>query len=287
MVLVRATGAEPRHPAQFLRCVALALAAGASLAASGCAPEPVLGSFERTLEVAGPVDLTVRTIAGAIAVRAGDSTSVRVTGRMAVAIGWIPGDAAAHEQLRRLESDPPIEQNGNTIVIGELRVDAPQKWTVAIAYELVVPAGTRVHVSTGAGSVHAHGIGGGSAVETGSGDIEITQAAPGDVDVRTGAGDIWLDGVCGRLSARARAGNIRAAGSPDGPWRLHSSAGNVSVHLPADAGFELHAIASVGSVQTAHPLLVRAVDGQELRGKARGGGPLVSLTTSAGDIRVE
>jgi len=287
MSVVREAGAKPQQPARFSRRAALALAAGASLAVIGCAPEPVLGSFERTLEVAGPVDLTVRTIAGSIAIRAGDSTSVRVIGRIAVSTGWYAGDAAAQEHLRRLQSEPPVEQNGNTILIGELRAEAVQNWTVAIAYELVVPAGTRLHVSTGAGSVHAHGIGGGSAVETGSGNIEITQAAPGDVDVQTGAGDIWLDGVCGRLSARARAGNIRAAGSPDGPWRLHSSAGNVLVHLPADAGFELHAIAGAGSVQTAHPLLVRAIDGQELRGRARGGGPLVSLTTSAGDIRVE
>ncbi|HYM12846.1 MAG TPA: hypothetical protein VEU62_19060, partial [Bryobacterales bacterium] len=56
--------------------VALALAA---LVVPGLATAAE-GTFERTLQVSGPVDLDVSTGAGGITVRAGSAGTVRVTG---------------------------------------------------------------------------------------------------------------------------------------------------------------------------------------------------------------
>src|SRR5437763_15605700 len=75
------------------------------------------GSFEKTLQVTGPVQLEVLTSSGNIEVRAGGSGAVRVSGRIKTSAGWFGGDAEG--RVRALESNPPISQVGNYIRIGK------------------------------------------------------------------------------------------------------------------------------------------------------------------------
>jgi hypothetical protein len=106
--------------------------------------------------------------------------------------------------------------------------------------------------------------------------------------VQTGSGRIELRGVHGRLSARAASGTIEAEGSPTGDWRLHTGSGGVTLRLPADAGFELEASTGSGGLTTSHELTISGtMSRHELRGKAHGGGPLVSVSTGSGSVRVE
>ena len=74
------------------------------------------GSFDRTLQVSGPVDLDVTTGSGNITVHAGASGSVHVVAKIRAHDSWTGISAA--EKIRRLEANPPIEQQGNTIRIG-------------------------------------------------------------------------------------------------------------------------------------------------------------------------
>ena len=299
------------------------------------------GSFDRTLKVSGAVDLTVETGSGGITVRTGDGSSVHVIGKIRVNSDWHIDDKNAQDKVHRLESNPPIDQNGNTITIGDIH-DEDLKRNISISYELVVPADTRlrsstgsgsqeldgvkgpveattgsgslrishigaelrastgsgtitldtiqgaVRANTGSGSIRADNVGGGITAQTGSGNIEYSQTAAGDVDVQTGSGRIELRGVHGRLSARAASGSIEAEGSPTGDWRLHSGSGGVTLRLPADAGFELDASTGSGGLSTSHELTVSGtMSRRELRGKAHGGGPLISVSTGSGSVRVE
>lgn len=300
------------------------------------------GSFDRTLKVSGAVDLTVSTGAGAISVRAGDASSVHVSAKIRVREGWHITEKEAQEKVKKLEANPPVEQQGNTIKIGEIR-DEDLRQNVSISYEVTTPAETRLHSSTGSGSqtvdgvhgpveantgsgglrishigaelhattgsgtitlddikgsvrantgsggIRATGVAGGLTAQTGSGSVELEQTAAGDVDVQTGSGGIDLRGVHGKLHARTGSGSIHAEGVPSSEWRMHTGSGGVTIHLPADAAFDLEASAGSGSVSTTHELTVSGLIGgrHELHGKAHGGGPLISASTSSGSIRVE
>jgi hypothetical protein len=141
--------------------LALTAAPGAMAAAEG--------SFERTLPVSGPVDLEVTTGSGDLEIRAGSSNTVHVTGRIQVS-RW-SGDADA--KVKRIQANPPIQQNGNSIVIG--RIEDPElKRNISISYTVIVPAETRFSASTGSGNERIEGLRGPVQARSGSGDLAVS-----------------------------------------------------------------------------------------------------------------
>ena len=94
-----------------------AVALGCILACAIPAIADSEGSFQRTLRVTGSVNLDVATGSGTIEVRTGSSNEVRITGRIRVH-DWFGGNA--DDKIKRLENNPPIEQNGNDIRIGHI-----------------------------------------------------------------------------------------------------------------------------------------------------------------------
>jgi DUF4097 and DUF4098 domain-containing protein YvlB len=146
----------------------------------------------------------------------------------------------------------------------------------------------RVDAHTGSGSIRAARIAGAFKGDTGSGGITMDQAAPGDVEVTTGSGNLEVSGVRGSLRARTGSGHITAGGEPSGEWNMHASSGGITVHLKPDAAFDLEAHTSSGHITLNHPLTVMGTISQKsMRGKVRGGGALLSLSTSSGSITVE
>ncbi len=88
------------------------------LVLAGCTTLPASasarGQFDRTLHVTGSVNLQVETGSGSIDVTTGSSNEVKVIGRI-YASEWFGGNA--EERVKRLESNPPIQQSGNDIRI--------------------------------------------------------------------------------------------------------------------------------------------------------------------------
>src|SRR5262245_61439178 len=76
------------------------------------------GSFDRTLNVSGTIDLDVSTGAGSISVRQGSNNRVEIHGRIRAGDGWFRSSRDTEDVVRRLESNPPIEQSGQSIRIG-------------------------------------------------------------------------------------------------------------------------------------------------------------------------
>ena len=100
--------------------------------------------------------------------------------------------------------------------------------------------------------------------------------------VVTAIGSIEVNGVRGALNADTGSGGIRAEGSMEGEWALHSSSGTVVVRLPSDAQFQLDARTSSGSIESDHPVTVHGLIKKQLQGEVRGGGPLLRIRTSSG-----
>jgi DUF4097 and DUF4098 domain-containing protein YvlB len=146
----------------------------------------------------------------------------------------------------------------------------------------------RVEAHTGSGSIRAARIAGPFKADTGSGGIVMDQTAPGDVDISTGSGNLEVSGVDGSLRARTGSGHITAGGNPSGEWTIHASSGGITIHLKPNAAFDLDAHTSSGHITVNHPLTVMgAISQKSMRGKVRGGGPLLNLSTSSGSITVE
>ncbi len=210
---------------------------GCSLAALALFAMPAVaataeGRFERTLQVTGAVDLEVKTGSGNINVRNGDAGSVRVVGTIRARDDG--GDA--QDKVKRIESNPPIEQNGNTIHVGQVD-DREMMRNVSISYEVIVPAETRLRSQTGSGGQTIDGLRGPVEASTGSGNINVSRIAD-EVRASTGSGSVHLDSVKGRVRATTGSGDIRGTGI-GGALVASTGSGSVRVEQTSAGGAEV------------------------------------------------
>lgn len=281
----------------------------------------VAGTFDRSFQVNGPVDLEVLSRSGDITVRNGASGTVSVHGKIHVNDSWFGG--GRKDEVQEIQNNPPVRQSGNSI-----RVDYVNGHNISVDYEITVPENTAIrahtgsgdqtveglkgnvdlesgsgdlrlarlagdlHFQTGSGNVRGRDLAGPVRAKAGSGDIEIEETSPGDVDIRTGSGNITVKGINGGFRAEAGSGDIHGQGSPKSLWSVRTGSGNVNLRVPSDAAFDVDISSSSGSVTLGHPVTT-TVQGrvQETRksvvGKVRGGGPTISVHTGSGDVQVD
>jgi DUF4097 and DUF4098 domain-containing protein YvlB len=185
------------------------------------------GHFDRTLTVSGPVDLEVETGSGNIVVRAGGSGQVEIHGK--IHAGWhMSGDV--EQRVHDLEANPPIEQNGNTIRVGHIE-DHDRTRNISISYEVIVPAETKLHSSSGSGNVHVDGVAGPAEATSGSGNVSLNNIG-GEVHARSGSGDIDLNAVHGNARVSTGSGTVHAMGIA-GSFTGSSGSGDVRLEQTA------------------------------------------------------
>jgi DUF4097 and DUF4098 domain-containing protein YvlB len=302
----------------FLRFMAVALTLPAMTSAMATAS--VQGSFERTYQVSGAVDLQVLTRSGDVTVHSGPAGTVTVRGKIHVGDRWLSG--SRQTEVSEIEKNPPIQQSGNSIHIDYLNahdisvasaVLAPPNTTVVtrsgsgdqrmsgLRGNLKLESGSgemrledirgEIELHTGSGDVVAREISGPFTVEAGSGDIRVDEKGKGDVRVHTGSGNVELRGVNGTLDARSGSGDVSIQGVNSGRWEIRTSSGNVDLELPSSTGFELDAAAGSGSVTVDRPVAM-VVQGDlrrtehEIRGTVSGGGSGLVVRTGSGDVRI-
>src|SRR5271154_4093920 len=216
----------------------------------------VIGTFDRSFEFSGPVDMEVLTRSGDITVRNGSAGTVSIHAKIHSGNSWFGGDHQA--EVQELEKNPPIRQSGNSI-----RVDYVNLNNISIDYEITAPEDTTLrahtgsgdqnieglkgnvelesgsgdlrlarltgdmHFQTGSGNVRGRELAGPAKIKAGSGDIEIEETAAGDVDIRTGSGNITADGINGGFHAEAGSGDIHGKGVPKNMWSVRTGSGNV------------------------------------------------------------
>jgi len=280
------------------------------------------GSFERTLSVSGPVEMDVSTGSGSIEIREEGSGKVHIRGRIRSSNGWFTSSRRTEERIRALEENPPIEQNGNYIRIGHIR-DRDLRRNISISYEITVPAETKLDSNSGSGSQRIRGISGpleanagsgsltieeienGVDADTGSGSIDIRSVSggviadagsgsvvledvSGHIEVETGSGGVRINRARGSLDVQTGSGGIRAYGKMEGEWRLKASSGDVHIRLSKAASFDFDCRTSSGGIQSDHPVTIQGrMSRNELSGSVGGGGDLLHVRTSSGDIRIE
>ena len=188
------------------------------------------GSFTRTLKVTGNVDLEVSTGAGNITVKSGDNTDVYISAKIRAnnGGGWFGSGSglSAEEKVKRIEANPPIEQNGNTISIGHIE-DRELRQNVSISYEITVPAETKTRTQTGSGDQTIQDINGPLRAQTGSGNVHVSKIGS-ETRVSTGSGDVRIDDIKGRVYANTGSGSVEARGVSGG-FSAETGSGDVTL----------------------------------------------------------
>ncbi len=281
----------------------------------------VIGTFDRSFQVSGPVDLEVLTRSGDITVRNGAAGTVTIHAKIQSGNSWFGGDHKA--EVQELQSNPPLRQNGNSIRIDYVNIN-----NISIDYEITVPEETAIRAHTGSGNQTIEGLRGNIELESGSGDLQLARltgdmrfqtgsgnirgrelAGPakskrvavtsrsrkmgaGDMEIRTGSGNINVSGINGGFHAEAGSGDIHGKGVPKNMWSVRTGSGNVTLSVPPDAAFDVDVSSSSGTVTLGHPVTT-TVQGriQEMEksvvGKVLGGGPMISVHTGSGDVAVD
>jgi DUF4097 and DUF4098 domain-containing protein YvlB len=304
-------------PRSSLRLIGLAVLLASTLAAAST-PQ---GHFEKTLQVSGPVNLEVQTGSGDVVVHSGASSSVSIRARIYVGDHWLFGNRQT--DVSDIEQHPPLRQDGNSIHIDKVtahNISIDYEITVPVDTTIRSRSGSgnqtvegthgnadletgsgdvklsrltgEIRLRTGSGNVRALEVAGPVHGGTGSGDVEVREIASGDIDLHTGSGNVSVRGISGAFRGEAGSGDIAAEGRQEGAWEIRTGSGNVHVRLPANAAFDADISTSSGTLDVGAPITM-TVQGrvQESRksivGKARGGGPSLSVRTGSGDIHIE
>ncbi len=148
-----------------------------------------------------------------------------------------------------------------------------------------------VHAGTSGGDVRLAEGRGSVKLGTSGGDIQVGRVV-GPADLDTSGGDIRVDSVEGTLHADTSGGDVKATltGPLKGDCRLGTSGGKVTVAVEKSAAFDLDASTSGGDVSATGLTITidkGGVGRSRLAGKVNGGGPLLKLRTSGGNIRIE
>jgi DUF4097 and DUF4098 domain-containing protein YvlB len=223
------------------------------------------GSFDRTLSVTGPVQLEVRTGSGSIEVTAGAPGTVEVHGMIRARSGFFAATDAA-EKIRRIEENPPIEQQGNVIQVGGRAVEDEDLYDgVSISYRVVVPAETALVSKSGSGRQTVGELKGPVEATSGSGSLTLGRIGS-DVRARAGSGSIHIDGVGGNLQVKTGSGSIDALAVHGA---ITASAGSGRIELGQTGEGDVTVNSGSGAVR------VRGVRGA------------LNVSTSSGSIRAE
>ena len=141
------------------------------------------------------------------------------------------------------------------------------------------------------GTVRMNTSGGNVLLKTGSGEFTLETSGgnmsgedvTGPVHLETSGGNIELRNCDGKIYASTSGGNIHAVLKDNKGVDLSTSGGNLTVRLPKSIAADVNAEASGGDVSCDFPVTGKLREGA-LHGKINGGGNIIRLETSGGDI---
>jgi hypothetical protein len=141
-----------------------------------------------------------------------------------------------------------------------------------------------VTARTDGGSIGVRDIGGDFEATSNGGSIAAARVN-GKVMVRANGGSITIDECTDSIDARAAGGSVAAylSKQPRGDSKLIADAGNVELRLPESIAINIDAACSAGRLSSDFSLLGHA-DNEHWKGTLNGGGPLVMVRASAGNI---
>lgn len=152
----------------------------------------------------------------------------------------------------------------------------------------LIDIGSRATAETGSGGIELSHVGGDVHATTGSGSIRMDRT-PARIVTHTGSGTVTISGAGNDLRASTGSGSIHIDGNP-GPssyWDVHARSGSITLTVPGDAGFRVHARSGSGSIESDLPVTIEEQTGRhEMRGRIGNGSASVDLQTGSGGIHI-
>ncbi len=301
-------------------------ALGVLLAAPGMLQAKITRTVEKTFAVQPGGSLKVETSGGDIKVVTGSGNEVRVTASESIdANSDAKADELLKDLDLRIESQGDgVTATARYEKHGSWHFGSWPP--VSVSFTVVVPVHYNVDLKTSGGDVELASINGHARLRTSGGNLKIdrvdgevdgstsggdislregtakvglstsggnihVERAGGEAELSTSGGDIVVNSVQGRLVAATSGGNVKASieGALKGDCKLTTSGGEVDVSVDKTAAFDLKAHTSGGDVDATG--LTIAIDSggvrrSSLSGKVNGGGPLLYLGSSGGDVRI-
>jgi hypothetical protein len=143
-----------------------------------------------------------------------------------------------------------------------------------------------VTARTDGGSIGVRDIGGDLDATSNGGSIAAARVN-GKVMVRANGGSITVDECTDAIDARAAGGSVAAylSKQPHSDSKLIADAGNVELRLPESIAINIDAACSAGRLSSDFSLLGHR-DDEHWKGTINGGGPLVMVRASAGNVYI-
>ena len=250
-----------------------ALAAGSVFFAAGAARAE--SRIEKNLRLEPGGELSVKTDLGSVKIRGTDRSGARIV------------VTSRDEDLNDLLKFDFQERTGSVTAVARKRHSLDGVFEFGrrrVAWEIEVPARTRVTVDTSGGAIQISALSSPAKLDTSGGAIEVRDHT-GDVTAHTSGGGITLshvkgecrvetsgggisaDAIDGKIDADTSGGSIRMDGIT-GDIRAHTSGGGIRIR---EAGGRVEAETSGGSLQASFA-----------RGNGRGG----RLESSGGGVSV-
>ncbi len=177
---------------------------------------------------------------------------------------------------------------------------------IRIHFQVTIPQEYDVDLNTRIDDISVNGVTGELEVSTSTGDIDVIDVS-GPTQVRTSTGDLHLEKIIGAISGGSSTGDITMSNC-QGSISVKSSTGDIRMHLPtqlqhawniqtstgdivltlsSNLAADIDVKTSVGDISTDFPVLTTTMQKKRVRGSINGGGQLLKLQTSTGDIRLK
>ncbi|MEY2505127.1 MAG: hypothetical protein QOG27_1407 [Verrucomicrobiota bacterium] len=141
-----------------------------------------------------------------------------------------------------------------------------------------------VTARTDGGSLSIRNVGADLDATSNGGSVSVGRAN-GKVMARANGGSVAIEEATDAIDAKAAGGSVTAylSKQPRGDSKLIAEAGNVELRLPESIAINIDAACSAGHLSTDFSLLGHR-DDEHWKGTINGGGPLVMVRASAGNV---
>jgi DUF4097 and DUF4098 domain-containing protein YvlB len=220
-----------------------------------------------------------------------------------------------HSAKIEVDQNLSAHQQRVEFVTHALPGEKPTAEEAKVDYEITVPAGVSVNVSTTSAPITADGVNSEIGLSSETGQITVHNIAKSHVrvrsvtapvslkdvtmsrvDIQSAGGTVQLSNVTGqRVTVGTTSGNIEYLGdcSGGGDYILTTHSGAINVTLPATASVDLTARSTNGQVENAFPLQEKSHNsfvphqGRSFAGTSNSGSSSVELQSFSGKIRVK
>jgi DUF4097 and DUF4098 domain-containing protein YvlB len=271
--------------------------------------------FEKSFEVSPDGILLLRADFGDIAIKGGSSSRVNVLVTMRGSL-----DDLDDFEITATQKGNTIEVRGNSKdeswwrlgfddVEAMYVIEVPEKFNLDASTSggdvVVNQVSGKVQAETSGGDITLERLSGEMLVETSGGDIRasdmegdfkgttsggniVVTRVSGNIGVETSGGDIRISGVGGKVHAETSGGDIHISLSGSNKGIVaETSGGDIDVMTASSIQASLDASTSGGSVVCSLPItLAGEIDESRVIGTLNGGGELIRVRTSGGDIRI-